>query len=67
MDEVLTTMAVFWALMLLTYFLMQNGLSIFNDVAKSMGMFMLPDRSSAAVSPTGERFLLGPRPARASL
>ncbi|PXF25483.1 MAG: hypothetical protein CXX70_07095, partial [Methanobacteriota archaeon] len=41
MDDVLTSMAVFWALMLLTYFLMQNGLSIFNDVAKSMGMFML--------------------------
>ena len=41
MDDVLTSMVVFWALMLLTYFLMQNGLSIFNDVAKSMGMFML--------------------------
>ena len=55
MDDVLTSMAVFWALMLLTYFLMQNGLSIFNDVAKSMGMFMLekalgPDHPSVAAT-----------------
>ena len=49
MDEVLTTMAVFWALMLLTYFLMQNGLSIFNDVAKSMGMFMLEKALGPAI------------------
>ncbi len=40
-DQVLTSMALFWALMLLSYFLMQNGLSIFNDVTKAMSLFML--------------------------
>ena len=40
-DQALTSMFLFWGLMLLTYFLMQNGLSIFNDVTKSMSLFML--------------------------
>ena len=40
-DQALTSMFLFWGLMLLTYFLMQNGLSIFNDVTKSMSRFML--------------------------
>jgi len=39
--DVLTSMMLFWALMLLAYFLMQNGLSIFNDVTKAMSLFML--------------------------
>jgi len=39
--DVLTSLILFWGLMLLTYFLMQNGLSIFNDVTKSMSHFML--------------------------
>ena len=41
MGDVLTSLILFWGLMLLTYFLMQNGLSIFNDVTKSMSHFML--------------------------
>ena len=41
MGDVLTSMMLFWALMLLAYFLMQNGLSIFNDVTKAMSLFML--------------------------
>ena len=41
MGDVLTSMLLFWALMLLAYFLMQNGLSIFNDVTKAMSLFML--------------------------
>jgi len=39
--DVLTSLILFWGLMLLTYFLMQNGLSIFNDVTKAMSHFML--------------------------
>ena len=41
MGDVLTSMVLFWALMLLAYFAMQNGLSIFNDVTKAMSRFML--------------------------
>ena len=41
MGDVLTSLVLFWGLMLLTYFLMQNGLSIFNDVTKAMSHFML--------------------------
>ena len=41
MGDVLTSLILFWGLMLLTYFLMQNGLSIFNDVTKAMSHFML--------------------------
>ena len=41
MGDVLASMVLFWALMLLAYFAMQNGLSIFNDVTKAMSRFML--------------------------
>ncbi|MEC7686065.1 MAG: hypothetical protein VX184_00305 [Candidatus Thermoplasmatota archaeon] len=41
MGEVVTSMAFFWGLMLLSYFLMQNGMWILNDVIKSMCRFAL--------------------------
>ncbi len=41
MGEVVTTMVFFWGLMLLSYFLMQNGMWIINDVVKSMCRFAL--------------------------
>ena len=41
MGDVITAMAYFWGLMLLSYFLMQNGLWILNDVVKSMCRFAL--------------------------
>ena len=41
MGDVVTSMAFFWGLMLLSYFLMQNGLWILNDVVKSMCRFAL--------------------------
>ena len=41
MGDVVTSMAFFWGLMLLAYFLMQNGLGILNDVVKSMCRFAL--------------------------
>ena len=41
MGDVVTSMAYFWGLMLLSYFLMQNGLWILNDVVKSMCRFAL--------------------------
>ena len=41
MGDVVTAMAYFWGLMLLSYFLMQNGLWILNDVVKSMCRFAL--------------------------
>ena len=41
MGDVVTSMAFFWGLMLLSYFLMQNGMWILNDVVKSMCRFAL--------------------------
>ena len=41
MGDVLTSMVLFWVLMLFAYFAMQTGLSIFNDVTKAMSRFML--------------------------
>lgn len=41
MGDVVTAMAYFWGLMLLSYFLMQNGMWILNDVVKSMCRFAL--------------------------
>ena len=41
MGDVITAMAYFWGLMFLSYFLMQNGLWILNDVVKSMCRFAL--------------------------
>ncbi|MBS65833.1 MAG: hypothetical protein CMA93_05900 [Euryarchaeota archaeon] len=41
MGDVVTSMAYFWGLMLLSYFLMQNGFWILNDVVKSMCRFAL--------------------------
>ena len=41
MGDVVTSMAFFWGLMVLSYFLMQSGLWILNDVVKSMCRFAL--------------------------
>ena len=41
MGEVVTTMVFYWGLMLMSYFLMQNGMWIINDVVKSMCRFAL--------------------------
>jgi hypothetical protein len=49
MGDVLTSLVLFWGLMLLTYFLMQNGLSIFNDVTKAMSHFMLEKSNTPGI------------------
>ena len=49
MNEIIPTMAIFWLLMVISFILIKRGLSIFNDVAKTMGMFMLEKALGPAI------------------
>lgn len=49
MNEIVPTMAIFWLLMVISFILIKRGLSIFNDVAKTMGMFMLEKALGPAI------------------
>ncbi|MBP51357.1 MAG: hypothetical protein CMA68_04695 [Euryarchaeota archaeon] len=42
-------MSIFWLLMVISFILIKRGLSIFNDVAKTMGMFMLEKALGPAI------------------
>ena len=49
MNAIIPTLAIFWLLMIISFILMKRGLSIFNDVAKGMGMFMLEKALGPAI------------------
>ncbi len=49
MNEIIPTMAIFWLLMVISFILIKRGLSIFNDVAKTMDMFMLEKALGPAI------------------
>ncbi|MBC94957.1 MAG: hypothetical protein CMB14_02970 [Euryarchaeota archaeon] len=49
MSEIIPTLAIFWLLMVVSFILMKRGLSIFNDVAKGMVMFMLEKALGPAI------------------
>jgi len=49
MNDIISTMSIFWLLMVISFILIKRGLSIFNDVAKTMGMFMLEKALGPAI------------------
>ena len=49
MNAIIPTLAIFWLLMIISFILMKRGLSIFNDVAKGMAMFMLEKALGPAI------------------
>ncbi|MBK70771.1 MAG: hypothetical protein CMB53_05205 [Euryarchaeota archaeon] len=49
MNAIIPTLAIFWFLMIASFILMKRGLSIFNDVAKGMVMFMLEKALGPAI------------------
>ena len=41
MDTILSTLVIFWALIILSYILIQKGLGVLGEITRSMTMFML--------------------------
>ena len=41
MDTILSTLVIFWTLMILSYILIQKGLGVLGEITRSMTMFML--------------------------
>ena len=49
MNVIVSTLAIFWLLLALSFILIKRGLWIFNDVAKGLGMFMLEKALGPAI------------------
>ena len=49
MDVIISTLAVFWFILVVFFILIKRGLWIFSDVSKSLSMFMLEKALGPAI------------------